>query len=258
MRNFFVRAWRGEVPGWKPFWLILLPAWLVSQLMATWAGLLLVALALIVVPLPLAIALGVVVLLAIVAGALLYWRSALNVRWKALGYLGRVGVVAMMALLGVDVFRATAGIGTPGQLRQLAEPIPGPPPPAQEPRLLIAAHQGDVALVRKLLDAGESPHQQSTEPPNKGRTALHYAAGGSRYKPKGQHLEVVKLLLERGADVNAKADSGYTALHVASGLGQAEMVELLLQRGADIDALDMRGTALQAAVLQGTRLSWKR
>ncbi len=42
-----------------------------------------------------------------------------------------------------------------------------------------------------------------------GLTPLHYAA---RYS----HLQVVKLLVERGADVNARAEDGITPLHFAA------------------------------------------
>ena len=42
-------------------------------------------------------------------------------------------------------------------------------------------------------------------------------------------LEIVKLLLEKGADVNAKDNRGYTALSQASKYGELEVVELLIR-----------------------------
>ena len=50
----------------------------------------------------------------------------------------------------------------------------------------------------------------------------------------------VKLLLDRGANVNAATKDGYTALHAASSFGRPEIIELLLSRGADRSALDKR------------------
>ena len=55
---------------------------------------------------------------------------------------------------------------------------------------------------------------------------LHTAAFRGR-------VEDVKLLLERGADPNAKDNAGRTPLHFAAFRGHVEIVKLLLERGAD-------------------------
>jgi ankyrin repeat protein len=49
-------------------------------------------------------------------------------------------------------------------------------------------------------------------------------------------IDVVRLLIEHGADVNAKGMGGFTALHVAAGKGYRDIVELLLLNGADVNA----------------------
>jgi ankyrin repeat protein len=59
--------------------------------------------------------------------------------------------------------------------------------------------------VTILLDAGADPDA----PAAGGRMALHLAAGNG-------HLEVVKLLVARGAEVDAHRDRGYTPLHAAA------------------------------------------
>lgn len=53
-------------------------------------------------------------------------------------------------------------------------------------------------------------------------------------------LEIVQLLLEYGAPLNANLD-GFTPLHVASSDGFIQGVEYLLSKGADIDSTDFRG-----------------
>ena len=53
-----------------------------------------------------------------------------------------------------------------------------------------------------------------------GQTPLHMAAGGG-------HSAVVQLLLESGADVNAKDRRDQTALDLAQKAGHDEIVELL-------------------------------
>ena len=65
-------------------------------------------------------------------------------------------------------------------------------------------------------------------------------------------VKVVKLLLEKGADVNAKNDDNLTALIIASQTGHTEVAELLLEKGADVNAKNNDGyTALMAASLEG-------
>jgi len=55
----------------------------------------------------------------------------------------------------------------------------------------------------------------------------------------------VKLLLEKGANIEAKDNDGDTALINAAIKGETEMVKLLLEKGANIEAKDNKGeTAL--------------
>ena len=55
------------------------------------------------------------------------------------------------------------------------------------------------------------------------------------------HLDVVRELLARGADVNARRNAGATALHHASWKGHAEVVRELLSRGAAVNARASNG-----------------
>ena len=65
-------------------------------------------------------------------------------------------------------------------------------------------------------------------------------------------LEVVQLLLDRGADVNAQGGLYGNALQAAAYWGKLGIVQLLLDKGADVNTQGGRyGNALQAAIYQG-------
>jgi len=58
-------------------------------------------------------------------------------------------------------------------------------------------------------------------------------------------LKIVKILLAKGANVNAKSLNNRTALIIASTLGHTGIVKLLLAKGADFNVKDEEGkTAL--------------
>jgi hypothetical protein len=69
------------------------------------------------------------------------------------------------------------------------------------------------------------------------------------------HVDLVQLLLEYGADMAAKdGDFGHSPLHWAAIVGKAEASLLLLEHGADVSAKDKAGmTPLCCAALQGHR-----
>ncbi|HMG72110.1 MAG TPA: ankyrin repeat domain-containing protein [Pyrinomonadaceae bacterium] len=60
-------------------------------------------------------------------------------------------------------------------------------------------------------------------------------------------LEVVRYLLDEGADVNARANSDSTPLAEAAYYGHVDVIKELLLRGADINAIGEQGTALDIA-----------
>ncbi|KAI9888491.1 MAG: hypothetical protein M1814_006882 [Vezdaea aestivalis] len=77
------------------------------------------------------------------------------------------------------------------------------------------------------------------------RTALHLAA-------ENGHEAVVKLLLEKGADAEAKDEYESTALHRAAENGHEAVVKLLLEKGADTEAKNRyESTALYLAAENG-------
>ncbi len=64
-----------------------------------------------------------------------------------------------------------------------------------------------------------------------GAIPLHLAAYHGR-------TEALKVLIEHGAQVNAKDNEQYTALHCAADEGQVEAMEILISNGADLDVVD--------------------
>lgn len=77
------------------------------------------------------------------------------------------------------------------------------------------------------------------------QTALHIAA-------QHGHTKIVSALLEKGASIDARDHSNQTALHISAQLGYTEIVNVLLGKGASIDATDDDGrTALHPAAEYG-------
>ena len=90
--------------------------------------------------------------------------------------------------------------------------------------LALAAFLGGGSTVRLLLDRGAAidavaRNEMKVQP-------LHAAVAG-------RNGDGVRLLLERGADPNARQQAGYTPLMGAAGAGREDLVDLLLARGAD-------------------------
>ena len=51
------------------------------------------------------------------------------------------------------------------------------------------------------------------------------------------HKGIVLMLIEKGANVNIKGNTGYTPLHAAAMGGNSEIAELLLDHGAEVNVL---------------------
>ncbi len=64
----------------------------------------------------------------------------------------------------------------------------------------------------------------------------------------GKRAEVVKMLVEAGANINLKGQDGYTALMCAAMAGYTDSTQALIEAGADLDAIDDEGnTAMMLA-----------
>src|SRR5947209_5518941 len=73
-----------------------------------------------------------------------------------------------------------------------------------------------------------------------------------RHPGEKEYTEIARMLLERGADINARDEWGRTALMIGADEGYSELVSLLLDWEADVHARDERGyTALMFAAWKG-------
>lgn len=71
-----------------------------------------------------------------------------------------------------------------------------------------------------------------------------------------QHLEISRVLIERGADINARNKFGYTPIRTASRMGNTEILKLLIGKGADVNVKDNKGdTPLHFAVDGGSTVT---
>ncbi|AGO11546.1 AaceriADL244Wp [[Ashbya] aceris (nom. inval.)] len=105
-------------------------------------------------------------------------------------------------------------------------------------RLQVACDKGKYDLARKLIEEGYDVNDQD----NAGNSPLHEAALNG-------HLEVVKLLIRHGANVNIQSYEMFkdTPLIDASANGHLDVVRELLQHGADPTIVNAKGlTAIES------------
>jgi ankyrin repeat protein len=147
--------------------------------------------------------------------------------------------------------------------------------------LLVATQNRYYTLASYLLDQGADPNLTN----NGGWTPLYLATDNRNIengdypvrRPDMDHLDVIRLLLDKGADVNARVkdstetrtvftnqwldENGATAFLRASQSGDLELMKLLLARGADPKIATVLGvTALHVAAgigwVEGITYEW--
>ncbi|VDM57716.1 unnamed protein product [Angiostrongylus costaricensis] len=126
--------------------------------------------------------------------------------------------------------------------------------------LLYAAYLGHHNVCTALIDAGAKLDDCNL----KGQTALMMASACGNLQSsislnllsKVSRLQVVRLLLERGASVNRADSQDRQALHYSSSCSQNVVTDALLQAGADPNAPDVEGmTPMLEACSSGHELT---
>jgi ankyrin repeat protein len=146
-------------------------------------------------------------------------------------YHGKKDVVQELLASGIElnVYEAAAT----GQVQRLQELISADPS-------LVNSHAGDgftplgLAVffghsdtVNALINAGADVNLASRE--SMKVTPLASASAARQY-------EIARVLIARGANVNARAANDFTPLHESAASGKVEFAKLLLQNGADANA----------------------
>jgi uncharacterized protein len=107
--------------------------------------------------------------------------------------------------------------------------------------LTAAARKGDLAAVLTFLAQGADP---SVKESRGGDTLLHLAA-------ESGNPDLVRWLIEHGADPNTTNNAGATALDLAAGKRDLEVVRCLVEHGAELYEPEGSFTLLHGAALSG-------
>lgn len=100
-----------------------------------------------------------------------------------------------------------------------------------------AVVHGDIQMIRLLLNHGANPNSKNER--ENGSTPL--VAAAARGEPI-DYPPIIKLLLEKGADLDIKDNEGKTALWYAALYGEADCVKTLVENGADRNVMATDGT----------------
>lgn len=116
--------------------------------------------------------------------------------------------------------------------------------------LHCAVEAGSVQAAKMLLDSGADINAATAR---QGETPLMLACGLNGLGTttgQGSKIACIRLLLKRGANVNAATKDGQTALHFAANIGSVETARLLLAQGADITLQDRKGRDALSDVIE--------
>jgi len=97
-------------------------------------------------------------------------------------------------------------------------------------KLKEACEKGDLAQVARLLDEGATINFKPFHEERNAIPIILASANG--------HLEIVKYLILKGADIDARGNNGITALMAAIGSSHFDIAKFLLDHGADATAVD--------------------
>ncbi|MEY4641790.1 MAG: hypothetical protein RLZZ227_1784 [Pseudomonadota bacterium] len=107
--------------------------------------------------------------------------------------------------------------------------------------IMRAAFSSDLELVQLLLMFGADPHIKSSdnETTLAAAAGLGWVHGFHKDRSLDDRLEIIKILVELGMDVNWQDNYGISPLMVAANLGNVPIIEYLIEQGADLGAYDL-------------------
>jgi hypothetical protein len=97
----------------------------------------------------------------------------------------------------------------------------------QDTPLVAASRAGRLRIVQALLDRGAAVNPTM----NGDLSPLMWTVMGTRFDNESEHALTALLLIERGADINARTSWGYTALTYANGCNQKALIRIIRDAG---------------------------
>ena len=189
--------------------------------------------------------------------ALVYSRDARGQSVYLLAaYAGRPEVMAYLESKGVtlDIYEAVAGekMERVDELLRRAPGLVNTPSSAGDTPLHVAALSSRGSVIGSTIQYG--PEFSLRNPLRGNATAAHLAAEvNSRLEAEDMAFAMVG----NGLDPNLKTTNGDTILHCAARTGYPRVIRLLLQKGADVNARNSAGeTAAEIARAAGKTEAW--
>lgn len=107
-------------------------------------------------------------------------------------------------------------------------------------KIIHGSFYGDFKMVISALKKGANVDTRY-----RGWTALRWAI-------QENHIDIVKLLIDSGADIEDVDDIGFTILNTAIGTKNLEIVKILVEKGVDINKITERGVSIITAFAWGS------